>query len=194
MIWAWFWLKCLHSRLQLWSFIKNVLHLSPAADSLLTWGAEEAEWNLAQMFGENVQNTWPRIAFKVLPRSTLQLLNSMIGFRNLNKVTKNYITVLRDICSFRDVSPQGSRTLLIISEHLSNIWSACPVVGLWWQWARDDWWDLLSTFQVADTTHGSKHCRLHLDVPDSSLMSFPQILQLFLSGERAKCPIQSTLP
>lgn len=50
-----------------------------------------------------------------------------------------------------------------------------------------------ATFEAADTAHGGKHRRLHFNVPHSSLVRFPQILQLFFVREGAERSIQAPL-
>lgn len=50
-----------------------------------------------------------------------------------------------------------------------------------------------STFEVAYTTHGGEHSGLHLDVPDSGVVSFPQVLQLLLGGEGAQSSVKPAL-
>lgn len=49
------------------------------------------------------------------------------------------------------------------------------------------------TFEATDTAHGSKHCGLHFNVPHSSLIRFPQILQFFFMREGTESSIQSAL-
>lgn len=50
-----------------------------------------------------------------------------------------------------------------------------------------------NTFEATDTAHSSKYGGLHFNIPDSSLVSFLQILQFFFSREGAESPVQSAL-
>lgn len=55
------------------------------------------------------------------------------------------------------------------------------------------WMLLWATFEAADSAHGSEDCGLHFDVPHSSLVRFPQILQFFFVREGTESPVQSAL-
>lgn len=50
------------------------------------------------------------------------------------------------------------------------------------------------TFQATHLAHGGKNRRLHLDVTDTGVSCFPQVIQLIFLSVGAKGAVQTALP
>lgn len=75
--------------------------------------------------------------------------------------------------------------LLMTCNRAFDVWCFC-LQGCLLQRRR-------ATFEAADSAHGGEHRRLHFNVPHSSLVRFPQILQFFFVREGAERSIQAPL-